>query len=167
MKEKHSDKGKDQGFRLPEDYFKTFESRAGHAARFKDAMPQNPGFGIPENYFEHFEERLHQNRIGKHSPALRGKGYSKRYYYAAAAIGVFLISTLIGKQDPGYGFSQVETADVQWLLDTGVLDISESYLMENSRATDLADISITDDLLDPNSLEEYILDELDIYGLTE
>ncbi|WP_224490986.1 hypothetical protein [Robertkochia flava] len=168
MKSKHSHNSKDEGFKFPQGYFEGLEARAKSAAAFKEAIPDEEGFEVPEQYFAGFEVHLRKRMRGQ-TPVLHFlQTYRKYGYYAAAAVCLILISTLFTldvRSTPV--FSELKTSDIEWLLDSGMLEIPESYLMENPVMADISAINFSGNTIEPNALESYLLDELDIYDLTE
>lgn len=155
-------------FKVPEGYFENLEEQLMNHAALKKLLPKQEGFRVPENYLDDFKVNTTPEKDSPEKKPISLHPFRKYTFYAAAAATLLLLGTwMIKTRSNAFSFDQLEIADAEWLLHNGGIELSEGYLLENSSLPDLTSITITDTALDIQTLEEYILDEADIYELSE
>lgn len=122
-------------FKVPEDYFETFEARLfGKIAEEK--FPKAQGFTIPPSYFENIENRI-LNSLESAAPSKKEIPlFPKKYFGYAAAVAACLL----------LGFFLFNTANQEPNLDTLQWSSIDSYIEEGNLNLDFYDLtSIIDD----------------------
>ena len=161
-------KNKNQGFQLPDAYFAQFEARMEDRKELEKLLPGKEGFSVPEEYFQDLEtDILRRAKKGTSYTAIpdRVRRFS---LYAAAVLTLVLISTWLANTGRSeFELDRIESADIENMLENGELEIPESYLFEQAEISDLGNISMAGDQIDTNTLEEYLLNEMDIYQVPE
>lgn len=158
---------KEDGFQIPENYFEGLEEQLRDRAALQDHIPAQEGFLIPEGYFENFEAVL-QNKISPGRGKVRHLQYLKRGLAVAASIlGLFFLSTLLFNTEGDFSFDQVTTADIEWLMEQGALEVPEIFLMEQAEYLNLNEITMNLEPIKTSTLEEYLLDEMDLYEVLD
>lgn len=159
MNKKHN---KD-GFRVPENYFGELEERLRDRTALEEIMPKGEGFAVPDRYFEQFESKL-QNRLATDRGKIRYLHHAKTAMAVAASItGVIFLSTLLFNNTGEFSFDQVETTDIEWLMEQGSLEVPETFLVEQAASINLNELSMNTHLVNTKTLEDYLLDEIDVY----
>ncbi|THD67446.1 hypothetical protein E7Z59_07230 [Robertkochia marina] len=158
---------KEDGFRIPENYFEGLEEKLRDRAALQDHIPKQEGFLIPEGYFENFEAEL-RNKISPGPGKVRHLSYLKRGLGVAATIlGLFFLSTIFLNTEGDFSFDQVSTSDIEWLMEQGALEVPEIFLMEQAENMNLNDITMYTEPIKTSTLEEYLLEEMDVYEVLD
>lgn len=158
---------KKDGFQTPENYFEGLEDTLRDRIALHDHMPEQEGFLIPDGYFENFETEV-RNKISAGPGKVRHLHYLKRGLAVAASIlGLLFLSTLFFNTEGDFSFEQVTTSDIEWLMEQGVLEVPEIFLMEQAENMNLNDITMYTEPINTSILEEYLLDEMDVYEVLE
>ena len=153
------------GFKIPEDYFETFQEQLGKRIHTKPS----DGFSVPEGYFESFGKKL-EDRLSQKP----GKVRKLSFYIWAGSTGIAaaIILFVILKPASTYTspkFSDLADAEIENYLEVGYEDLSayewtENFPPESLTAEDLIEVEPAEEQLleyldqDPNALEELIKD---------
>ncbi|MBL7473119.1 hypothetical protein [Robertkochia sediminum] len=169
---------KDSGFRLPDDYFNDLEDRIRERRELADAedhLPDREGFVLPEGYFEDLGARI-SDRINKEEKEEKEDSpkiipfHQKLWRYAgiAAAVTLLIAGTwVLSTENNTITFDDLQMADVEWLLDQGALDIPQQFLIEEANDTLLMELTMAENMLDEQLLENYLSEEADLYELMD
>lgn len=117
-------------------------------------------FQVPENYFENFNEKL-QNRISRSESEVKsGKTIfllNRKFAYAASIIVIFTISFFTFNSLQKTKSEPLNKTQIAELINEDLIDMEDEYLydyiIENKNISTKSD--------DENSVENYILDEVD------
>ncbi len=147
------------GFKVPKGYFEGLEDEILNTVKLKKKV-NDSGFKAPEHYFDSLEDIILDN-VSEKSPTKVIPLFRKGpliYASAVAAAVILLFNLSIFKSEPTF-----DTLDFETL---------ESYVLnENIGSYDIATLLSEDDLIDENfieyqtedhTLEDYILDHLDV-----
>lgn len=158
---------KDEGFGIPENYFENLEEKLRDRAALDELMPAKEGYEVPERYFNNFETEL-RKKLSRDQGRVRYLNLAKKgLAIAASFLGVIFLSTLFFNRNGDFSFDQVETADIEWLMEQGALEVPEIFLMEQAESINLNDISMNTDPINTQALEDYLLDEIDVYEVLD
>lgn len=113
----------ESGFKVPEDYFRTFEDRIMNRLHEKSGFQTSSaksGFITPEDYFENLDEVILSKTAGRPKVI---RLIRKEYLFYAAAV-VALCTLLIGdffKSDPAQtmGWDDIEVSAMENYIDEG------------------------------------------------
>ena len=153
------------GFKVPEDYFETFEDNFLNEIKLKNAV-NDSGFELPEGYFETFDEALLKNIKAEIKPTKVIRFSRKKiiYYLSGVAAALLLLITLIP------GFSNKDNNDVSVELVQTYFDNSEmnayelgELLLESEFLEE--DFSIIETNFEEDQLEDYLLENSDIENM--
>lgn len=159
MNKKHNN----SGFGVPNAYFDRLEERLFERASLEEVLPATEGFKHPEGYFEQFENEL-RKKLPYEKPGIRMLHLPLRNLaYAAVMIGIIFLGVLLMSRNGKINFEQIETADIEWLLEQGALEVPEGFLLEQSESINLDELSMNSLPVNSSVLEEYLLDEIDVY----
>ncbi|WP_299224531.1 hypothetical protein [uncultured Psychroserpens sp.] len=165
MKDKKLHNIKSSGFKVPKDYFKSFDEKLQTCLIEKESMEniETPGFNVPKDYFETFNDNLLE-KLQNETPVVQLKPRKKLYYITGIAASLILIFTLY--------FNQTESEDI-------TLEMVETYF-ENSNldSYELAELLSNADMLEDDfvitetpyvedNLESYLLENADLDILLE
>ena len=147
------------GMKVPDDYFDNFEERL-FIRLAEEELPDSPGFTIPEGYFDSVEEKVMSNlpseEKGKVIPFYRRRVFT--YIAGAAACAVLVLSLLTkGPEDN----MSLEIADIEAYLDEGGIDYNSYDVAQLMNDDELESISLDDEFLSEESLETYLMENLD------
>lgn len=147
------------GMKVPEDYFDNFEERL-FIRLAEEELPDAPGFSVPDGYFDTLDEKVMANLPpegkGKVIPFYRRRAFS---YMAGAAACAVLVFSLLTK-GPGENMT-LEIADIEAYLDAGGIDYNSYDVAQLLNEDDLESIPLENEFLSEESLEEYLLENLD------
>lgn len=127
--------GNNRGFRVPEDYFESMESKM--AARLKDGSRN--GFKVPEGYFEDFKVKLPTDSVSSIEGRSKGvyklnRSEAKKLIWMAAAATILLFFGVkyMSTSEKALDWEDLEQAEISsWiesdLTDLNAYDIAEAY----------------------------------------
>ena len=159
---------KNSGFRVPEGYFDSIEDQVMSKIGEENLKGRisDTGFDLPDNYFEGLEDRV-MSKIDKPETKVVSLFSRKRLYYisgVAAAI-LILVSVLINR-------TTTSTEDINY-------EMVENYILDQDMSTyeiaslltedDLenSDFEMIDEVISEESLEDYLLDNIDLEEIIE
>jgi len=150
------------GFNSPKDYFENFEDRL-FSKLSEDMLPKDSGFKVPEGYFNQLEDTLVSKVIDSEKETKVISLFSRKTISYAAAIAACAI----------IAFSLFNTNNTIQDIDTITISSIETYIEEGNVSidyTDLASLLEEEDftnnssesyLFSEESIEEYLLDNID------
>ncbi|MGZ0017789.1 hypothetical protein [Yeosuana sp. AK3] len=150
------------GFKVPKDYFENFEDLLLSELKLKEAST-NHGFKVPENYFENLETQI-LNTVHKKQPkVIHFIAWRKIAYAAAAAAILLMMFNVIFTNNKNLNIENIETASIENYILTEGLETSDVASLFTDE--DLSEISSIKTHLNPETLENYVLDYLEIEDL--
>ncbi len=165
MKEEHLQHLKRSGFKTPEGYFGTLETKLLETLETQSALHNvtHPGFKTPEDYFSSLEDRI----IGQVSETKKPKviALSRQkavLYLSSIAAAVLLFFNLsIFKTTPS--FESLETASVEaYLIDENISSYEIAALLSDEQINTTIDLDLD---IDQANIETYLLEHADIDDL--
>lgn len=156
---------KDTGFRVPDNYFETLESRLRDkiSQESKTPIPENTfPFKVPESYFENFSDRLYQRlqeqeRPVKVIPFPRRKMVS--YVAGIAAVLAVVFGSLWYSPAESVDFSDLDLLTVEnYLLESIKYSPEENQLLKEG---DLSYSPPGNNVLDQEAVMEYLQENVD------
>ncbi|GAA4291608.1 hypothetical protein [Aestuariibaculum suncheonense] len=162
MKQEKLNNANNSGFKIPENYFDTFEDRLFTQARLK-GLTETSGFKIPENYLDTLEDKI-LSQISKKEDVKVISLFNKKnlLYVSSIAAAVTLMFTLsIKKTQPMLDGVDNETVE-SYLLneDIDLYEIASKLTFE-----DLAEENFKEVKIDEITFENYILTDVDLEGI--
>lgn len=154
---------KEDGFKLPDDYFSKFEDTLFDSTTKKSEvhLPNNNGFQIPEKYFENIEERILSKLEKEKQPR---NNFKKLYYYVGGiAAALALTFSILNMQTPTAEkqLHKLSATDVENYIEDGYLSVN-TYDIGELFSDEINDIPITASIED-----DAIIDYLVTYGISE
>ncbi len=157
MKEKKNK----SGLHLPEGYFKNFEDRMMLKV-MEDNLPKTNGFKTPEGYFGQVEERVmsHVTETGRPKiiPLFRSKTL---WYVSGIAASLVLIISLVNGLGSDQSIEDLSANAIEEYIYEGGMDVDSYDVMALLEEEDISDITIPSEVISEESLEDYLLDNLD------
>jgi len=147
------------GFKAPDEYFEGFEERL--FSKLKEAdLPKKHGFDVPDGYFEDLEERILQNIAQEKAVKVIPFFKRKTFLYAAsvAACAALVFSIYTGNTD---GVESLRIADVEAYINGDAMDLDSYDIAQLLSEDELDDLTIENDLFSQESLEDYLIENLD------
>lgn len=145
--------------KVPDDYFDNFEERL-FIRLAEEELPDSPGFSVPDGYFDSVEEKvmakLPSEEKGKVIPFYRRRVFT--YIAGAAACAVLVFSLLTNGSEDNMS---LEIADIEAYLDEGGMDYNSYDVAQLLNDDDLESITLENEFLSEESLEDYLLENLD------
>ncbi|MCK8523035.1 hypothetical protein M0D21_15765 [Aquimarina sp. D1M17] len=156
-----------RGFKVPENYFDSFEDRLAKAISSEEKENLIPntktasGFKVPENYFDNFDKRLEQ-----HIATERNKGkvitlFSRRnmlYLSGIAAMIAIIISLSIDKKTQ-LDFNAIQIADIHEYITEGNIELSDQEIASLFEEDINYTASFEEEIVNEEELLEYISEE--------
>lgn len=162
---------KDSGFRLPDGYFDALEERIRERMKIQqteDQLPKKEGFAVPGGYFEKLESRILEKTTQPDSGVIPLNRKLWKYAVAAAIVVLAVTSTwMIQKNSRSSTFENLPIADIEWLLEQGGLEIPQQFLLEEANTPLLMELTMAENMLDAELLENYLSEEADLYELMD
>ena len=156
-KNKHSN-----GFNSPKDYFEDFEDRL-FSKLSEEKLPKESGFKVPEGYFDQLDQSLILNikkseKKTKVIPLFNWKTLSYAAAIAACAIIIFSVFTNIGSIQ---NIDTINISSIENYIDDGNLNIDYIDLASLLEEEDFTSNTSEEILFSEESIEEYLLDNID------
>jgi hypothetical protein len=148
------------GFKVPENYFESFEDVLLSELKLKETSA-NSGFKVPENYFETIDNKIFKAIETEKEVKVINLFSWKKIVYATsiAASMVILFNVLLNKNKP-LSIDSIETASIENYILTEELESNEMASLFTN--TDLSDINFINNNFNPETLENFVLDNLEI-----
>lgn len=166
------------GFTVPEGYFENLSDHILQQVNTSHSKPDATQKTTPETAPE-TTSKARPEVASELSPQGRPKSSPTRgviplnrgfWKYAVAATITVLIATstwMIQKNNQSITFDDLSFTDIEWLLDQGALDIPQQFLIEEANDTLLMELSMAENMLDEQLLENYLSEEADLYELMD
>ncbi|NRA91559.1 MAG: hypothetical protein HRU26_02570 [Psychroserpens sp.] len=155
---------KDHGFKVPKDYFESFDDSLLSKLSEKDmTLPDASGFKVPESYFDTLDDTI-MNKVQDETKIIRFRPNPKLYYVAGIAASLVLMVAIFTNRDDNLGIS---TEMVESYFEDSDLDSYElaDLLYEADLLEEDFVISETD--FNEDNLETYLLENSDIEQLLQ
>ncbi|MFH4964122.1 hypothetical protein V8G69_03890 [Gaetbulibacter sp. M235] len=148
------------GFKVPENYFENFEYAFLSELKLKETSA-NSGFKVPENYFETLDDKiLNTIKDQKEVKVLKLFSWKKITYAAPIAASVIIMLGVMFNKNSTLSIDKIETASIENYILTEELEPNEMASLFSNE--DLSEINFTNNNLNPETLENYVLDNLEI-----
>lgn len=151
------------GFKVPKDYFKNFEDDLFSELKLKSISP-NSGFKVPENYFKSFDDKILKTlKKDNKTNVITLFPWKKIIYATAIAASLIIMFNISLNKAENLNINNIETASIEnYILNEGLEpnDIASLFIDE-----DLSDMVSIKNNLNSETLENYVLDNLDIDDL--
>ena len=142
---------KSTGFKIPDQYFESFDGKLFESINKNDSIEgiENSGYTVPKNYFDSVEDNILSQLNTEEKPVIKLKSRAQFYYVAGIAASFALLLSLF------FNTKDIISIDA---IDTMAL---ESYLyQEDYTNDDLASLFKTDDISETNFIDVTISDEM-------
>lgn len=163
VQKNHLNKENNGGFKIPENYFESFEDRMMYAVRLK-SKTNNPGYLVPDNYFEELEDRIISSIKERREPKVIQLG-SWKYWIAVAAVvaGIFLMIDIFSGKNDSSSFKRLETASIEYYISDE--DFSDYELASLLELNQLSTENFVKDVISEDNLKDYLLENADLESL--
>ena len=147
---------KNVGFKVPEDYFESFESNLFEKIKTTSALEPkiDSGFKVPKNYFETFSPKVKSDNLINLNQIL---------YLSGMAAAILLMFTLFLPKDKP-SFDGLEIATIEYYLLNESYEAAEIAGLLNEDELSLDTFNVT---LDSDEMETYILENTAIENLID
>lgn len=151
---------KDTGFRVPDNYLKDFEYTLLSKLKLKETVGKS-GFKVPADYFESLDESIYSAITEKkQTKAINLFSWKKVVYTTAIAASLILMFTVFYNKKESLTLDNIETASIEnYVLNEDIETTDMASLLTN---VDLSDFNAMDINFNPESLENYVLENLEI-----
>ena len=162
MKKDDLNINKTTGFKIPEDYFQSFETQFNEQLKLDEVLKDHndSGYSVPKNYFNTVEDSIIKklSQLEGDKPVVRINFKRSLYYISGIAASLLLLFAIfINKEET----SEISIDMVEAHFET--LDIDSYELAELLVDTQLLDddFTITNSTYNETNLETYLLDNAD------
>ena len=143
---------KSTGFKLPENYFDSFDNQL--IERLSKEAPINgitsSGYSVPEAYFNTVEERIISKITNDNKPIVRLKPNPKFYYISGIAASFVLLFSLVFNTKNTVTIDTIDTVAIEsylYLEDYSNDDLASLFKAGEISETDFIDVAINEETL--------------------
>tara|TARA_R110000868_G_scaffold144150_2_gene362950 strand:+ start:21133 stop:21633 length:501 start_codon:yes stop_codon:yes gene_type:complete len=155
---------KNNGFKVPDNYFNAFEQNMLSEIKLKEKI-NTSGFNVPKGYFESLDQTIHnlvvEKRQGK---AINLFSWKKIAYATSIAASLILMFNVFFTKKEVLTLDSVETASIENYILNEDLETNEFASLFSKE--DLANVSLINDGYSSQNLENYVFDNLEIDDIT-
>jgi hypothetical protein len=149
------------GLNLPEGYFDTFEDRM-MLKIMEESLPKTSGFKTPDGYFGQVEDRV-MSRVSESGkakviPLFRNKTV---LFISGIAASLVLIISLVNVLGSDISIEDLSATTVETYINEGGMDIDSYDVMALLEEEDINNLTITSEVLSEESLENYLIENID------
>ena len=157
---KNSLKNMETGFKVPKDYFENFEDRLLSELKLKETASHS-GFKLPEDYFDSLDNKiLDAVKKSNNTKVIPFLSIRKIAYATAVAASLILIYTIYFNNNESLTINNIETVSIENYILTEGLETSDIASLFSDE--DLSEITSVKNNLSSETLENYVLENLDI-----
>jgi hypothetical protein len=159
MKKQKLENIKQSGFKVPKNYFESFDDLLLNELKLKEAC-KNHGFKVPNNYFNSVENNILNSIKETEKPkVIKLITWQKLSYIAAVAASLIIMFNVI--VDKGtFDMNKIETASIENYILNEELDTNDMATL--FKEVDISSMSLTNNNISSETLETYVLDNLEI-----
>ncbi len=151
---------KETGFKVPKDYFESFEDNFLNELKLKE-ITTDSGFKVPDNYFDSLEDKITSAvNQEKEIKVVKLVTWRKAAYAAAIAASLVLMFNIYFNQKTPVTIDTIETASIENYILNEELETTEIASLFNEE--DLSDVQLIHDGFSSESIENYIFDNVEI-----
>ncbi|NND63479.1 MAG: hypothetical protein HKN48_09835 [Flavobacteriaceae bacterium] len=147
------------GFKTPEDYFENLEERLFTNLN-SEQLPEKSGFGVPQGYFDTLEEKVMEKVKLEAQPKVVSIFRRKTFIYAASiaacAALVFTLytpSTITG--------DDIQLSEIEEYIESDQLDLDTYDIAQLLTDDDIEGLTLDEELFSEETLETYLLENID------
>ena len=150
----------ENGFKVPKGYFDEFEDGLLSELQLKETASHS-GFILPADYFESLDNKILDAVKKDHkTKVINLFSFRKIAYATAVAASLILIYTVSFNKNENLNINNIETASIEnYILKEGLETSDIASLFSDD---DLSEITSVKNNLSSESLENYVLEHLDI-----
>lgn len=151
-------KRKHIGFKVPKDYFETFEDSL--FSKLENSNSNNKtGFSVPDNYFENVEDAILNKIEAEDSiPVISLFNKKTLLFVASIAACIVLVFSIFKNND--VSVNDIATTEIENYLETNQI-ISETELLSLLDNEDINQLIKETNTIANQQIEDYLLDNLD------
>jgi len=156
---------KSTGFKIPDDYFESFEESilSKLNGESKLSAVKTSGFKKPDNYFITLEESIVQKLSQKKETKIIKLNSKRTLLYVSGIAAAILLLFNLSIFDNKPSFDDLETETVEnYIFDENINSYDIAALLSDEQ---IEKIIIKDHSLNEDNIEEYLLDNADIEAL--
>ncbi len=151
---------KETGFKVPKDYFDSFEDNFLNDLKLKE-ITTDSGFKVPDNYFDSLEDKITSAvNQEKEIKVVKLVTWRKAAYATAIAASLVLMFNIYFNQKSPVTIDTIETASIENYILNEELETTEIASLFNEE--DLSDVQLIHDGFSSESIENYIFDNVEI-----
>lgn len=160
---KSSDKKYRHGFTEPVDYFQNLEQHLLHKDQTSE-LPNDLGFRLPEGYFSSFESRISAKLLKAEIPIEKISWFKRKeikYAVAIAACTLFIFSTIRLNSTKHGSIESLDQTTIANYLEEGNEKIDYFDLMALYGDEEIGDLNFENQSFSDADLEEYLINTMD------
>lgn len=150
------------GYKVPENYFQDMEESL-FSKMAEEQLPANTGFDTPDGYFDKLEDRIMQNlQQSKPEPRVISIFSNKQYVYgmSIAASVVLLLALFFNDSNKVKSIDDLQISSIESYLEES-MDWDSYDIAALAEEGDFTNATFENEILTDESLEDYLLDNLD------
>jgi len=162
MKKRHLENIKETGFKIPQNYFEEFEDALITELKLKETCADS-GFKVPTNYFNTVEHNILNAVKETTTPkVIKLITWQKLSYVTAVAASLIIMFNIIFNNRT-LDINKIETASIENYILNEEFDTNDMATL--FKDVDISVISLSNNNINSETLENYLLDNLEIEEL--
>ena len=162
MKKRHLENIKETGFKVPQNYFEEFEDSLITELKLKETCADS-GFKVPTDYFKTVENDILKTvKETKKPKVIKLRTWQKLSYATAVAASLIIMFSILFNNST-VDINKIETASIETYILNEEFDTNEMATL--FKDVDLSAISLSNNNINSETLENYLLDNLEIEEL--
>lgn len=151
---------KDTGYKVPEDYFTSFEDTILSEVKLRTSISQS-GFEVPDTYFELLEDKISLAvKPEQETKVIKLVTWRKASYAAAVAASLVLMVNIFFYKPINVTINVLETASIENYIINEEIETAEFASLFTQ--TDLQNVQLINDGFTSENLEKYLFENLEI-----
>ncbi len=150
-------------FKVPDDYFESFEDHLFDSLKDTSIIPKDDGFKIPSGYIETLDDKI----LSTHKKSKIVKLNSKRTYYytfiGIAASIALIIMLQIPSSTTHVNFADLQEIEIEDYFNQNDVSLNAYEVAQVYDDIDLSEIQIVSEAIEDNDLINYLSDSATNY----
>ena len=163
VKQLVKDKKNIHGFKVPKNYFETFDDRLFDNMK-RETLPKHSGFQVPEGYFTTVEDSIFKKiNVSEKTPKVISLFQKQTLLYIAsiAACVVIIVSVVKTNTNSNIDIDDIELSHIDTYIEDGNIELYTDEVLAMLEYDEIVAIDFDYDLFSEQNLEEYLLENID------
>jgi hypothetical protein len=146
------------GFKIPEDYLDTFEERLFDSMDL-DSLPKESPFKVPDAYFDALEDKIVSKAMKQETVKVIPLFQKRLFWYGSSMAACLLVALFFFNRDAN--FSTIDSSDIEAYVTSDAFSLDSDEIALLLTDEELNELSFEERLFSEETLENYLLDNID------